>query len=135
MAEEVTALNVKMREQGRGYVLIGFGRWGSSIPSLGVPVQWSDISEAKLIVECCLENFRIDPSQGTHFFQNMTSFNAGYANINPYSRKGEACDFSYLDALPAEFESQYIRHVRFPDDLSICADGMKGRAVIIPTLK
>ncbi len=135
MAEEVTALNVKMREQGRGYVLIGFGRWGSSISSLGVPVQWSDISEAKLIVECCLENFRIDPSQGTHFFQNMTSFNAGYANINPYSRKGEACDFSYLDALPAEFESQYLRHVRFPDDLSICADGMKGRAVIIPTLK
>lgn len=135
MAEEVTALNVKMREQGRGYVLIGFGRWGSSIPSLGVPVQWSDISEAKLIVECCLENFRIDPSQGTHFFQNMTSFNAGYANINPYSRNGETCDFSYLDSLPAEFESQYLRHVRFPDDLSICADGMKGKAVIIPTLK
>lgn len=135
MAAEVTALNSKLREQGRGFVLIGFGRWGSSISSLGVPVQWSDISEAKLIVECCLENFRIDPSQGTHFFQNMTSFNAGYANINPYSRMGEICDFEYLDSLPALFESQYVRHVRFQEDLNVCADGMQDKAVIIPTSK
>ena len=135
MAAEVTALNSKLRDQGRGFVLIGFGRWGSSISSLGVPVQWSDISEAKLIVECCLENFRIDPSQGTHFFQNMTSFNAGYANINPYSRMGEICDFEYLDSLPALFESQYVRHVRFQEDLNVCADGMQDKAVIIPTSK
>ena len=83
MAAEMTAINNRMRDEGRNYVLIGYGRWGSSIPSLGVPVQWSNISEAKVIVECCLENFRIDPSQGTHFFQNMTSFNAGYVNVNP----------------------------------------------------
>ena len=90
MAAEMTAINNRMRDEGRNYVLIGYGRWGSSIPSLGVPVQWSNISEAKVIVECCLENFRIDPSQGTHFFQNMTSFNAGYVNVNPYSRPGES---------------------------------------------
>ena len=108
MAAEMTAINNRMRDEGRNYVLIGYGRWGSSIPSLGVPVQWSNISEAKVIVECCLENFRIDPSQGTHFFQNMTSFNAGYVNVNPYSRPGEYCDLDALDAMPAEYESECI---------------------------
>ena len=130
MAAEVTALNTRLREQGRSYLLIGFGRWGSSIPSLGVPVQWSDISEARLIVECCLENFRIDPSQGTHFFQNLTSFNAGYANINPYSRTGDDCDFALLDSMEAEYESEYVRLVHFPEELSVCSDGREGRAVV-----
>ena len=130
MAAEVTALNSRLREQGRSYLLIGFGRWGSSIPSLGVPVQWSDISEARLIVECCLENFRIDPSQGTHFFQNLTSFNAGYANINPYSRTGDDCDFALLDSMEAEYESEYVRLVHFPEELSVCSDGREGRAVV-----
>ncbi|MBR3652448.1 MAG: phosphoenolpyruvate synthase, partial [Bacteroidales bacterium] len=92
MAAELKTLNAQMRQEGRNYVLVGYGRWGSSIPSLGVPVQWSDISEARAIVECCLENFRVDPSQGTHFFQNMTSFNAGYVNVNPYAREGECFD-------------------------------------------
>lgn len=130
MAAEVTTLNSRLREQGRSYLLIGFGRWGSSIPSLGVPVQWSDISEARLIVECCLENFRIDPSQGTHFFQNLTSFNAGYANINPYSRTGDDCDFALLDSMEAEYESEYVRLVHFPEELSVCSDGREGRAVV-----
>ena len=75
-----------MQKEGRGYLLIGFGRWGSSISSLGVPVRWSDISEARTIVECSLENFRVDPSQGTHFFQNLTSFNVGYINVDPWAR-------------------------------------------------
>ena len=130
MAEEVTALNLKMREEKRNYVLIGYGRWGSSIPSLGVPVSWSDISEAKLIVECCLENFRIDPSQGTHFFQNMTSFNAGYVNVNPYARPGEVCDTDFLDGMEAVYESELVRHVRFGRELLVCADGHEGRAVV-----
>lgn len=130
MAEEVTALNLKMREEKRNYVLIGYGRWGSSIPSLGVPVSWSDISEAKLIVECCLENFRIDPSQGTHFFQNMTSFNAGYVNVNPYARPGEVCDTGFLDGMEAVYESELVRHVRFGRELLVCADGHEGRAVV-----
>ena len=130
MAAEVTAINNRMREQGRNYVLIGFGRWGSSIPSLGVPVQWSNISEAKVIVECCLENFRIDPSQGTHFFQNMTSFNAGYVNVNPYSRPGEYCDFEALDAMDAEYESEFVRIVHYDHELTVCIDGKENRAVV-----
>ena len=130
MAAEMTAINNRMREEGRNYVLIGYGRWGSSIPSLGVPVQWSNISEAKVIVECCLENFRIDPSQGTHFFQNMTSFNAGYVNVNPYSRPDEYCNFDALDAMPAEYESEYVRIVHFPEDLTVCIDGKENRALV-----
>lgn len=130
MAAEMTAINNRMREEGRNYVLIGYGRWGSSIPSLGVPVQWSNISEAKVIVECCLENFRIDPSQGTHFFQNMTSFNAGYVNVNPYSRPGEYCNLDALDAMPAEYESDFVRIVHFPEDLTICIDGKENRALV-----
>ena len=130
MAAEMTAINNRMRDEGRNYVLIGYGRWGSSIPSLGVPVQWSNISEAKVIVECCLENFRIDPSQGTHFFQNMTSFNAGYVNVNPYSRPGEYCDIDALDAMPAEYESNFVRIVHFPEDLTVCIDGKENRAQV-----
>ena len=130
MAAEMTAINNRMREEGRNYVLIGYGRWGSSIPSLGVPVQWSNISEAKVIVECCLENFRIDPSQGTHFFQNMTSFNAGYVNVNPYSRPDEYCNLDALDAMPAEYESDYVRIVHFPEDLTVCIDGKENRALV-----
>ena len=130
MAAEMTAINNRMRDEGRNYVLIGYGRWGSSIPSLGVPVQWSNISEAKVIVECCLENFRIDPSQGTHFFQNMTSFNAGYVNVNPYSRPGEYCDLDALDAMPAEYESDFVRIVHFPEDITVCIDGKENRALV-----
>ena len=77
MAAELRELNARMRTEGRQYILIGYGRWGSSIPTLGVPVVWSDISETKVLVECSLPDFRVDPSQGTHFFQNLTSFNAG----------------------------------------------------------
>ena len=130
MAAELRDLNNRMRTEGRNYVLVGYGRWGSSIPSLGVPVQWSDISEARAIVECCLDHFRVDPSQGTHFFQNMTSFNAGYVNVNPFAREGESFDVKRLDAMPAEWESAYLRLVRFPEDLKICIDGRTGRALI-----
>ena len=129
MASEVTALNAALRSEGRGYVLIGFGRWGSSIPSLGVPVRWGDISEVKALVECSLENFRIDPSQGTHFFQNMTSFNVGYINADPFSR-GDFLDFDALDALPAEHETQYLRHIRLRRPMQICIDGRKNKAII-----
>ena len=130
MAAELRELNNRMRAEGRNYVLVGYGRWGSSIPTLGVPVQWSDISEARAIVECCLDHFRVDPSQGTHFFQNMTSFNAGYVNVNPFARAGECFDAARLDAMPAEFETQFLRLVRFPEDLQICIDGRTGKALI-----
>lgn len=130
MAEELKVLNSRFRAEGLNYVLVGYGRWGSSIPSLGVPVQWGDISEARAIVECCLENFRVDPSQGTHFFQNMTSFNAGYVNVNPYSREGEVFDSAVLDAMPAVNETAYLRHVRFASDIVIIIDGRTGRALV-----
>lgn len=130
MASQLSAMNQAMREAGRGYVLIGYGRWGSSIPSLGVPVAWSDISESKVIVECCLENFRVDPSQGTHFFQNLTSFNAGYVNVNPYSRHNDCFNKDILDALPAVEETQFIRHIRLDSPLSVIVDGKTGKALV-----
>ncbi len=130
IASELTALNARMREQGRNYALIGFGRWGSSIPSLGIPVCWSDISEAKMLVECCTENFRVDPSQGSHFFQNMTSFNVGYVNVNAFARPGEFCDFAALSAMPAEEESVYLRLVHFDSELQCVVDGRESRAVL-----
>ena len=129
IADEVTRLNSKMREEGRGYLLSGFGRWGSSNPWLGVPIKWSDISEVKVIVECGLDNFRIEPSQGTHFFQNMTSFGVGYMTVNPYAGDGKL-DFGTLDAMPALYESDYIRHVRFDRPLEICIDGVKNKAIV-----
>ena len=128
MAREVSDLNAAMLAERRSYVLLGFGRWGSSIPSLGVPVKWSDISEARAIVECALEHFRVDPSQGTHFFQNLTSFNVGYVSVDPWSRPGDRLDFSALDALPAVRETRYLRQVRFPSGIRICIDGKTGRA-------
>ena len=130
MASEITAFNAEMRKLKRNYVLIGYGRWGSSVPTLGIPVQWSDISEAKVIVECSLENFRIDPSQGTHFFQNMTSANAGYINVNPYSRPEEKCDTAFLDKLPAFHETEFIRAVHAERELTVLVDGRENRALI-----
>ena len=130
MAAQLRTLNAQLRTEGRQYVLIGFGRWGSSIPTLGVPVVWSDISEAKALVECSLPDFRVDPSQGTHFFQNLTSFNAGYVNVDPYSRRGDSLDLSPLEALPAVFETQWLRHIRISNPLTVCIDGRAGRALI-----
>ena len=130
MASELRDLNARLRAQGRQYVLIGYGRWGSSIPSLGVPVSWSDISETKALIECSLPDFRVDPSQGTHFFQNLTSFNAGYVNVDPYTRPGDILDLSSLDALPALEETTWLRHIRLEKALTICIDGRNGKAII-----
>ena len=130
MAAELRVLNAQLRTEGKQYVLIGFGRWGSSIPTLGVPVVWSDISEAKALVECSLPDFRVDPSQGTHFFQNLTSFNAGYVNVDPYSRRGDSLNLEPLNALPAVYETQWLRHVRLENPLTVCIDGRAGKALI-----
>jgi hypothetical protein len=128
MAAEIAALNNRMREEGRGYVLIGYGRWGTSIPSLGIPVKWSDISEVKALVECVLPDFRIDPSQGTHFFQNLTSFNVGFVHVDPFARREDEFDSSILDALPAAEETKYWRLIHLDEPLKICIDGRSGRA-------
>lgn len=130
MADTLRAWNARMRQEARSYVLIGYGRWGSQIPTLGVPVQWSDISEAKALVECSLPDFRIDPSQGSHFFQNMTSFNVGYINVNSFARPEDTLDTAQLDVLPAIEETDFVRHVRFEKPLHIYIDGFKNHALI-----
>ena len=130
MADTIRQWNNRLRQEGRQYLLIGFGRWGSQIPTLGVPVQWSDISEAKAVVECGLENFRIEPSQGSHFFQNMTSFNVGYMNIDPWARPEDQYDASVLDALPAVEETELVRHVRLDKPLEMYIDGFANKAMV-----
>ena len=130
IAEEIKSINAEMRKEGRGYVLIGYGRWGSSIPTLGIPVVWSDISEAKALVECSLDDFRVDPSQGSHFFQNLTSFNVGYVSVDEFSRKDDFVDYAKLSELPAVSESEYVKHIRLDEDMKICVDGRTGRAMI-----
>ena len=131
MAQTVRQWNNKMRQEGRQFLLIGYGRWGSQIPTLGVPVQWSDISEAKAIAECSLENFRIEPSQGSHFFQNLTSFNVGYMNIDSWARVEDKYDEDILNALPAVEETDLVRHVRLEKSLEMYIDGFNSKAIVI----
>ncbi len=132
MVEEIDAINKTLKEQKRGYVLIGPGRWGSSDKFLGIPVKWGHISEASVIVECGLENFRVDPSQGTHFFQNLISFEVGYLTINPFMGDG-GLDMNTLAATETVSETQYVRHVRFPEPLYIFVDGRNNKAIIKST--
>jgi len=129
IADKLDMLNRGFKERGENYVLIGPGRWGSSDPWLGIPVKWPQISEARLIVECGLKNFRVDPSQGTHFFQNVTSFRVGYLTINPFLGDGKF-DVSILDSQPAVYENEYIRHVTFAKSLSIIVDGRNNRGIV-----
>ncbi|MFA6758906.1 MAG: PEP/pyruvate-binding domain-containing protein [Bacteroidales bacterium] len=129
IVEELNSINTKMKESGHHYVLVGPGRWGSSDPWLGIPIKWPDISESKVIVECGLENFRIEPSQGTHFFQNLTSFGVGYLTINPFMGDG-TFDEDMLNSMEAQHESEFIRHVQFPSPLYIYVDGKKNKAII-----
>ncbi|MBO4250239.1 MAG: phosphoenolpyruvate synthase, partial [Paludibacteraceae bacterium] len=130
MAQTIREWNAKLRKEGRQYLLIGYGRWGSQIPTLGVPVQWSDISEAKAIAECSLENFRVEPSQGSHFFQNLTSFNVGYMNIDPWARPEDLWDDKALDTMPALEETELVRHIRLDKPLEMYIDGFNNKALI-----
>lgn len=129
IAQQVEKVNEKFVAQKKNYILVGPGRWGSSDPWLGVPVKWSQISAARLIVESGLKNYRIDPSQGTHFFQNLTSFRVGYFTINPFENDGYY-DLDFLNAAPAEFEDQYIRQVHFEKPLIIKIDGKNNLGVV-----
>ena len=130
MADTIRQWNNAMRKEGRQYLLIGYGRWGSQIPTLGVPVQWSDISEAKALAECSLKDFRIEPSQGSHFFQNLTSFNVGYMNIDPWARPDDLYDIEVLDAMQAVEETDLVRHVRLDRPLEMYIDGYNNKALI-----
>lgn len=130
IAYDIEKLNRQFIEKDESYVLIGPGRWGSSDPWLGIPVKWPHISNAKVIVECGLENYRVDPSQGTHFFQNLTSFGVGYFTINPFKKEGWL-DENYLNALPAVNETSYLRHVRLEEPAIIKMDGKHSVGVVM----
>jgi len=129
IVEYVNKLNQQMIEEDRYYVLVGPGRWGSSDSWLGIPVKWPNISHARVIVESGLENYRIDPSQGTHFFQNLTSFRVGYFTINPFINDGYY-DLEYLNQMPAHFENEFIKHIRFDEALRAEIDGKNTLGVI-----
>lgn len=128
MAEEVSSVNSKMVADGSTYFLIGPGRWGSSIPTLGVPVAWTDISAARMVVEYGIDGFRIDPSQGTHFFQNITSLGVGYLSVDQYAGKG-MIDFQALDKLECVYEGQFVKVLKVPG-LTGFIDRNKGKALI-----
>ena len=130
IAYEIEKMNRSFTDQEKGYVLVGPGRWGSSDSWLGIPVKWPHISNARVIVECGLENYRVDPSQGTHFFQNLTSFGVGYFTVNPFKGDGWF-DEAFLNAQPAVEETEYLRHVRFDAPITIKMDGKKSLGVVL----
>ena len=129
IAEEIDRINRRFLDQGRSYVLVGPGRWGSSDPWLGIPVKWPAISAAKVIVEAGLQNYRVDPSQGTHFFQNLTSFGVGYFTINDYLGDGIYRQ-DVLNKLPAIEETEHLRVVHLQESLTIKIDGKRKEGVV-----
>ena len=130
IADDIERINRRFLDENKHYVLVGPGRWGSSDHWLGIPVKWPHISAARVIVEAGLENYRVDPSQGTHFFQNLTSFGVGYFTINAYINDGLYRQ-DLLDSMPAINETQYVRHVRFEKPLKIMMDGKKQKGVVM----
>jgi hypothetical protein len=130
IAMEIEQINRKFLNEGKNYVLIGPGRWGSSDYWLGIPVKWPHISAARVIVETGLKNYHVDPSQGTHFFQNLTSFGVGYFTINAYTGDG-IFQKEVLDQMPAIEETTYVRHVRFNRPLKVMMDGKKQEGVVL----
>lgn len=126
----IERLNNQFVEADKNYILIGPGRWGSSDPWLGIPVVWSQISAAQLIVESGLENYQIEPSQGTHFFQNLTSFKVGYFTINPFKNDG-FWNLDFLNTLDAVYEDDFIRHINFDKELLIKIDSKKSKGIIL----
>ena len=137
IAREMEKINRGFLDRDERYLLIGPGRWGSSDTALGIPVKWPAISGARLIVESALPNYRIEPSQGTHFFQNLTSFGVAYFTIDTTSKRSSTTDVTdlydvaYLDAMPADYESDFIRIVTFPEPLVIGVNGLKGTGVVV----
>lgn len=134
IAEEIQQINQHFLNEGRNYILVGPGRWGSSDPWLGIPVKWPAISAAKVIVEAGLQNYRVDPSQGTHFFQNLTSFGVGYFTINDYLGDGIYRQ-EMLNEFPAIEETQHVRVVHFEQPITVKIDGMKKEGVVIAAKK
>ena len=134
IAKELYEINRRMREDGQEYVLIGTGRWGSSDPNLGVPVKWAHISQARVIVESALPNFNVEASQGTHFFQNVTSLGVGYLSLDPSHGDG-MLDVEMLDGMPAWWDGEYLRCVEFEKPLYIYVDGQSKKGIVKPSME
>lgn len=129
IAYDIEKLNKRFLDEGKHYILIGPGRWGSSDTWLGIPVKWPNISAARVIVEAGLTNYRVDPSQGTHFFQNLTSFGVGYFTINAYMNDG-LYNQELLNSMPAVEETKYLRWVHFEKPLAVKMNGKKKIGVV-----
>lgn len=129
ITDELEKLNSQFASKNKGYILIGPGRWGSTDPWLGIPVKWAQISSVRIIVETGLEHYRVEPSQGTHFFHNLTTFGVGYLTVNPSQEDG-IYNVEYLDSLSAIKETEYLKHIAFPNPLKIEIDGRTNKAVI-----
>lgn len=130
IAQEMDRVNAEMKKEGKEYILIGPGRWGSSNKWLGVPISWNNISQARVIVEVGIRDFPVEPSQGTHFFQNITSLGVGYLTVNPYLNEGRF-EESVLDALPAVYEGPYIRRITLSHTPTIHISGKDGKGVVL----
>jgi CheY-like chemotaxis protein len=129
-AAEVGRLNATLQAAGTPYVLVGVGRWGSRDPWLGIPVTWDQVSGASVIVEAGLRDLKVTPSQGTHFFQNLTSFNVGYFTVNPESGDG-TIDWEWLYARPVLSAAAHVRHVRLDEPLLVLMNGKKNEGLIL----
>ena len=129
IAARIGKINEQFQAGGKNYILVGPGRWGSTDPWLGIPVKWPQISAARVIVESGLEKYRIDPSQGTHFFQNLTSFRVGYFTVNSYLNDGYY-DTDFLTSAEAVYEDDQIRYVHFNKPVVVMIDGRKNTGVV-----
>jgi CheY-like chemotaxis protein len=130
IAAEINTINALFNRNQKKYVLMGPGRWGSSDRWLGIPVSWNDISNVGVVVETTIESIKADPSQGSHFFQNITSLGISYITI---SDKGEDfVDYGFLKSRDPEKATPYLRHVRFKDPIKILVDGKTSQAVLMP---
>lgn len=129
VAARLRAINDEFAARGEHYILIGPGRWGSSDSALGIPVAWTDIASARLIVEASQSGYRIEPSQGTHFFQNLTSLGVGYFTIDTSPASTDVYDIALLEAAPAEYDDGRVRVVRFASPLTVCINGRAGKGV------
>jgi CheY-like chemotaxis protein len=129
VAKAVAHFNASLNAENRPYLLIGVGRWGSNDPWLGIPVEWDEISGARAIVEAGFRDFRVTPSQGSHFFQNLTAFQIGYFTVNPDAGEG-AVDWEWLADQSAVGEQECVRHLHFPDPLRVVMNSKKSQGVI-----
>jgi len=123
----IEEIDAGLRSENRPYILIGPGRWGSSDPSLGIPVQWDQIMGAKTIVEVPMADIHVEPSQGTHFFQNIVSFNIGYLTI----LEGDLIDWGWLDSIEATRDEDGVRHVRLDLPLKVILDSRDSEAIVV----